>query len=538
MFTDRQKEEIQSVLNGIPNVRYWGIGKKYTNRVDTNVNAIIVIVTNKRDVEESSLVPTSILGIPTDITEDNVEYFDLNINPDYSYSRCTVCDEELPLGQDSVQCTCTQCGGDDCPNPCLTNRVAQVYDNVLHDNHNGRILQGGLSGLGKTWSGAPCSSPEGLGMCTFSLVAQDNVDNKLVLLGNQHCLRPQGILGLSHVLFSPTYSNFVTYQNNRLNNNQVISNIQSATYMNPSNYDGCAAPITTKNVGEFKAVPFIPNAGTMLPANMAWVNISSSIVGSPIPNGLYNMQSYDTSESGLNCLQREFINTSNDYIVTFQNNPLANTNNKVAECGSSDAIIYTTYVTSPIDTTIIPLPGIHDLGEGPFEWMTREDFNELLTLGNPIYAYKSGARRGVHTDIEEVKYIMTTQVSIGSSLTYTEGLRFIPQSLPPDNVMHGGGDSGSPVLVEHDGKLKILGLFTWGGCATSPLPGSFVYNGCVSGTCYAITVCPIWRIAEDLNIRAWDGSVIVDSSDMNITIAGRPYLRTIATTQPITHYKD
>lgn len=558
MFTEKQNIEILKALRNKKNVKSWALGKKYTNGRDTNQNAILVFVTKKEDVNEENTIPAEIAGMVTDIIEQNDKVYNMTVNPDYSYSYCTNCNAAM---YSDSSCNCTQCDGDDCPNPCLTNRVAQIYDNVFHNNYNGRILQGGLSALGHGFSGSPCNIPQ-QGKCTFSLVAVDNTDNKLVLLCNQHCLTPYGIIPNSYIpsmAANTTFTNFLLYQNVRINTTDVNSIINSTTYINPSTDDGCSNS-TVREVGEFKASVFLPRSIYFLnpngnPGPLAYINIEPlNLLGDPIDAGIYNMtQYYDTYtangeliERGLTCLQRQWINDNyNNYSITLVSNSNISIS-KVLECAYSDSAIFRPYVTTPLETTIIPLPGIHDLGEGPFEWITKDEFYDLVNDSQiydfPIYIYKSGARRGVQTVFEQYKYFAGPDLQAEINLTDTETMvygdtiRCVPDGA--NTVMHGPGDSGSPVLVEHDSKLKVIGLLTWGGCYPAPPPGSNYSNGCLNGTCYVITICPIWRIAEDLNIRAWDGSIIVDSDDETITVAGRPYRKTIPTTQPITHYKD
>lgn len=569
MFTDEQFAEISLALRDKANVISWGLGKKYTNGVDTEITSIRVYVTRKQDVDELNEIPAEIAGFPTDVSIEMPISKVMSINPDYSYGYCNVCDGQYSDFNPAI-CNCTQCGGN-CPTPCLTNKVAQVYDNIAHANHTGRIIQGGLSGLGVNGGTPYCSSSY---LCTFSLVAIDNTDDKLILLCNQHCVRPYDYLTPEHLTVLPnTYVKYTNIQNTRLNPSDTISSVDNSEYYNPSEADGCSSN-TKRKIGEFKASVFLPNAfiqvdgweSQHLDNFMRLVNITyTGSSSNPIPNGVYDLAYFSTYSSpypGLTCLQRKYINSSNDYSITIYSQPNIPTNNKVVECMYSDATIFKPLVLPPsnnsLTSTIIPLPGIHDLGEGPFEWLTREEFLEIISVTGSVYAYKSGARRGVLTDNELVKYIegpsqgfAAIGVYAGNLLISTEYycvgemITFVPQG--SRTVIGGGGDSGSPILLEHNGKLKVLGLFSWGGCSCAGYDGclsnsniGYDYQGnqCANGSCFRMVVCPIWNIAEQLNIRAWDGSVVVDSNEEEITIAGRPYLRTVPTTQPITHYKD
>ena len=313
-------------------------------------------------------------------------------------------------------------------------------------------------------------------------------------------------------------------------------------YINPVRYNSsnCNVYGPIKNLGNFKATVFFNSIyeTSYVPVNRLAVNITSNPQSTVVPNGIYYLNSfvYDSNSPSLtplSCSQRKHINqSSGQFTITFPNCYSCAPVSKVPECIYSDAAIFNIDVTTPSSNnkTNIPLPGIFSLGEGPFEWLTRQEFIEMLqdSITYPyIYAYKSGARRGVYTDtelvavqsisqFEEVNVIvdgLTKRFYVGESITVVS----------TNLSLNEGGDSGSPVLVEHNNKLKVLGLLSWGACG--------IGNG-------FIVLSPIWRIAEELNISPWDGSVIVDSNDLNITIGGRPYLRTTATTQPITHYKD
>jgi formylglycine-generating enzyme len=86
-----------------------------------------------------------------------------------------------------------------------------------------------------------------------------------------------------------------------------------------------------------------------------------------------------------------------------------------------------------------------------------------------------------------------------------------------------GGDSGSITLTSDN---KILGL-NFAGVSTSPC--GFVAPGLAAA-------CRIDKVAEELQIKPWQGDVVVEyNEDPTITINGRQYTRLGATTDPITH---
>src|SRR5688500_5115403 len=67
----------QELLN-LPNVTGVFTGHKITNGVDTGQIAIVVTVTEKKDVPARQAIPKQINGVPTDVIEEKIEPMLLN----------------------------------------------------------------------------------------------------------------------------------------------------------------------------------------------------------------------------------------------------------------------------------------------------------------------------------------------------------------------------------------------------------------------------------------------------------------------------
>lgn len=199
----------------------------------------------------------------------------------------------------------------------------------------------------------------------------------------------------------------------------------------------------------------------------------------------------------------------------------------------------------------VPFQAIYELGDGPFKWITQEEFclaycgtpDCSACAGNTIYVYKSGRTTGTQTP-QENHIIVQMDEDISSDGRKYSGILGIQHEDDADKPFGGGGDSGSPVLMEYDGELRILGILTWGGIGS--IADDYTAEPYTTSP-VIISVCPIWQVAEALQVKSWDlnevvgendGAIVVQSEDPTITVAGRPYTRLTGTTLPVTHTKD
>lgn len=176
---------------------------------------------------------------------------------------------------------------------------------------------------------------------------------------------------------------------------------------------------------------------------------------------------------------------------------------------------------------------IHEIGTGPFEWLTEQEFgNGAWLVGKPVY--KSGATTGTKIEIGKVTSTnITTQQSGRPCTWFVNQIELKPISMTINNptttvcadLISLGGDSGSPILIEIGGKLKVLGIL-WGGSA--------YMNSTIN---LSTIISPIWAVKEALGIEAWNGDIIVDSSAPFITLTknGRIYQKTTSTSLDTTH---
>jgi hypothetical protein len=557
--------EAYKQLKDLPNVISVDFGKKIIDGELTTTPAIIIVVEKKdRFLAAEFRVPDTMFGIATDVVEKSrFEAKPFTINEDYIFVGNTGANgTQYCYDKDN---NIVSCGGLDYPN--LLQRQIHLYDNPGSPNHNGRIIQGGMAAVGVTPDvpAHACNS-----MCTLSMAVKDNVDGKLVLLGNQHCVDYTAPYLRKHRFndFPLTYSKHIEKQNSRYNKNELPSSYWNnvklihptrsfcADYTSGSQCNSLQIPCALddidgyKQIGSFKAAVFMPRnvndtiAGNNIPIN---VEIIAPTGTHPVESGDYNLACWNTADGnqnlntlpclwGLTCLQREYINNTPGYSIIVN----GETFDKVPECGTADCAIWS--VPSPEisgTTVVIPLPGVVDLGEGPFEWATKAEVDALVgDIGNPVYIYKTGARRGTITDLQHMRIESTSHtftVPISEFTPTSSGGDIVSYRYPigptikckaigaSPNILCEGGDSGSPVFVEIDSKLKLLGLLSWG-------------DG--DG---AIMISPIWSIAEKLNISPWLDSTdlaIVNSSDTDIEIAERDFTISTPTSNPITHYKD
>lgn len=316
--------------------------------------------------------------------------------------------------------------------------------------------------------------------CTITLVAQDAITQELVILGNQHCLP---FVTTSQLLNSVGIS-----PDTIVNNTQVTSAVANKVMRQ----------------GETSS----PNiVGTFYKTNYQPANTTGATAGLPCTT--------------------------------------------LGTCYKADVAVY------KVAPNMLPMQGIVDLGDGPFEWMTKEDFCELYCgspdcsdcVGNTIYAYKSGRTTGTQTPQEgHIIVAVDLDASIVFDDVLAEGYRkykgiiSIQHENDADIPFGGGGDSGSPVLVEHDGKLKVLGMLSWG---NNNAPIGDLTPPPATSTPAVILIAPIWQIAEAVAVKSWNytqqtgaGEIIVNSDEPTITVSGRTYVKGSETSLPITHVKD
>jgi len=531
--------QLYNQVKHLPNVVGVSYGKKQVGGEYTTTTSVIVHVTQKVDtLSEDEKVPSTLDDIETDVVvaSDIVDALTISQDAIYSASQGTYVDN---FGCFDVDNNPISCG-----NGCLSGmaqRQIHLHNQLGSPNHQGRIIMGGLSAVGN-------SNNEAMnGMCTLSLVCKDNADNTPVILGNAHCVRiitgqpNYATKSLMPAINGSSWTHHVAIQNTRIDKTDLVSTYHNIDYVTPTNLltpAGTACPgqvgfndITgRKVVGKFKATVFIPRNIAENPASDAspmLVSITpppgdlSGISGSYYIN-CWNGMILDSIGSacsgGLTCAERDYINSTPGFIITHNGSSY----DKVPACGNTDAAIWSLYSSG---TATIALPGIIDLGDGPFDWLTREEFFDLLDLEDPLIVYKSGARRGTLTQNQEVAAVSFepfNRANVGWVYPIKDTIRCVYVGASANNVLTQGGDSGSPVLVYHDNQLKVLGLLSWGA------PGYFL-------------VSPIWDIAAALNISPWLSNTnlaVVESEDANITIANRPFNKTIISPQAKTHNKD
>ncbi len=69
----RVKVDVEQDLLNLPNVTGVFTGRKVTGGVDTGQVAIVVTVSEKKDVPAKQAVPKEINGVPTDVIEEKIE---------------------------------------------------------------------------------------------------------------------------------------------------------------------------------------------------------------------------------------------------------------------------------------------------------------------------------------------------------------------------------------------------------------------------------------------------------------------------------
>jgi len=189
-----------------------------------------------------------------------------------------------------------------------------------------------------------------------------------------------------------------------------------------------------------------------------------------------------------------------------------------------------------IDSDVVPMPDVFEIGAGPFNWITRQELMDLYaaTPAGQLYLYKSGRTGGTYTPAEQ---IFVSEIGVSGYSVRTSGCYNvrdwtgdgIPDGAVFDDIIIASqsttgynagypGDSSSPIMIVHNNEIKLLGIL-------------------FAGDDDSIGICPAYNL-NLLNVEAWDGTIVVESTDATITVAGRTFNRVAETTLPITHVKD
>lgn len=486
MFNKELKKRIHTVLKGKANYVSFAFGHKFTAGVNTKQFSILVFVSKKDpNVAEKDRIPDTIEGYPTDVQLYS-HATSLTVSPSYHCIQCN--DLSDTDGKTPLTCMFT-----DQTTTTGPHSSAYTVSGLIHrstfvcgtpgNNYNKPQVAGGMSGA--PWGG-----------CTITTIAQDVPTQELLILGNQHCLSVSSNEGF--VVQSQLLSSYTGGIDGIVTSQDVTSFVANTVFRQG---EGSSPNI----VGVFAKTNFQP------------YNIIGAI-------------------SHLTC------------------DELADLTPPVP-CYKADVAAY------KVLPNVIPMQGILQIGDGPFEWMTEEDFCELYCgspdcsdcVGNTVHVYKSGRTTGTQTPAEDFivvsvdlelnvfKEFLSGNLFGGRKYQATIGIQHREDANKP---FGGGGDSGSPVLVEHNGKLKILGILTWG----TPSPSQGIpdqSDAPTTATPATIFLAPMWQVAEALQVKAWNytqqtgaGEIIVNSDEPTITVSGRTYVKGSETSLPITHVKD
>lgn len=490
MSTINKIKEIQAtlprILGNLPNVIGWSIGKKRTKgQLNRNIICITVEVSKKEDVDSKFAIPKYIEGIPTDVVVVGDMKFDTINSP---YSRCTACFTNV----DGESYGINACNDPSCATApgvvliadrqvcdtcdCLEQRMLDL--SVTGENNGHVVVTGGKSSVYKINYNGSCSCYAGY-------------------LGGTGC------------------------------------NACTATLVAKDNDDGKLVMLTNHHCLNVPNGPFLnqsdllPSAPTKVTGDIVTYNELSNSMKSIVDNGWTMPASLDANPGSDTEIIGKFKKAA-----WITKNSIGN--NKV------DAIaIELKLPDTNFNNYVIPLPGVNQLGNGPFPWITEAQLEEMFALPDPLYIYKSSRTSGAISPTQQAEITSIANVGVIGNSNPIQ-FHFI-KALSDDNSIHfEGGDSGSPVLVEYDSQLYVLGIHFAGGADLDSCVSSVACPTCNGYTCsrkYGLFI-PIWEVAEKLNVSAWEGEIVVNSNLLNITVNGLPYTRTTVTTQPITHKKD
>jgi hypothetical protein len=491
------EEMLPNLLGSIPNVTGWGFGRKEVADSPTDIACITVYVQTKHNVPYNQSVPKEINGLPTDVVQIK-ELVPNTISAGYKFCKACYTGNSLATGNityglnNPTACVPTiNCSGEYqdpsiYPNlgaevqgqqscNCVDNR-GFIYSST-GSNTGHPVITGGKSAITANNFTGTCGTPGSqCSSCSLGIVAKDMIDGNLVVITNHHCF------GYSSTTPYLTQADLLPTAPIKVANSTIYKNELNAFNASRANW---ASPSSLDTLG-------VPG----LFAN------SPDVIG-------------------------EFKR------AIFVEEGIMNLNNKV------DAQVVSLKLPNQHNNYVIPLPGIIGLGDGPFPWITKQEFQDwfMSTMTINLKLYKSGRSGGVSTDNENI-LISAIDASIVFSGSNHRFNGVITGSSTNNRITSGPGDSGSPVLINKDGQLYVLGLHFAGG--TFGTTTNYTYNGqtFTAANRASYSIIPIWEIKEKLQVEAWDGKVVVNSSDVNITINGLPYTRQTITSKPITHKKD
>lgn len=453
--------------------------------MNRNIICITVEVSKKEDVDSKFAIPKYIEGIPTDVIVVGNMEFDIINSP---YDKCTACFTTL----DNDSYGINACGTPNCATvpAVITAADRQVCDecdcmeqraldlSATGENSGHVVVTGGKSSIYKIGYNGSCSCYGG----SLFGTGCNACTATLVAKDNDD---GKLVMLTNHHCLNVTNGPFLQ-QNNLLPSAPIKATGDIVTY-NELN----ATAKSLVDVGWTMPASLDANPGSNTEIigkfkKAAWV------IKSPTANNLVDAIAID-----LNLPDTHF----NDYVI--------------------------------------PLPGVNQLGNGPFPWITEAQLEEIFALPDPLYVYKSSRSSGAITPIEQTEI---THIATFGTFGQSNPVKFhFIRALSADNSQHlQGGDSGSPVLVEYDSQLYVLGIHFGGARDLDSCVSSVACPVCNTNICsrkYGAFI-PIWEVAEKLNVSAWEGEIVVNSNLLNIEVNGLPYTRTTVTTQPITHKKD
>jgi hypothetical protein len=178
--------------------------------------------------------------------------------------------------------------------------------------------------------------------------------------------------------------------------------------------------------------------------------------------------------------------------------------------------------TIRLDPGIQPVTYLQGLLPGPFKVGEARQGERVA---------KSGRTTGVTglMDIDSPTRIVSSNYTVGVYSGCGDGLfakfsdcikfTWNPHSNQDWEWFSYAGDSGSAVLMNDNGEHKLVGLLFAG--------THFQSDAHVPNPPYGTGVaCKIQNVFEDLNLEAWDGKVVCDSSGQFINIDGQCYINT------------
>lgn len=237
------------------------------------------------------------------------------------------------------------------------------------------------------------------------------------------------------------------------------------------------------------------------PLSTAWstlngINATQAGVDYSVPNGITQMSESDFTRT--NSVQL-IINNIIGRVKKYQ--PITSNGNNFIDIAiftlNSTAISYSeSFKQLGLPTNTPPMP-----------FATTQEINAILTSDNDLISCgrTTGAKGidgcglkasgvGANILVENIGYNKYDSPSGDALIDFADCISFSTRNTTQDSPLF-AGDSGSALIANINGTLKIIGLV---------FAGSFNSNGiCTLG--YA---CRIDRIASAMNLSAWDGSII------------------------------